>query len=57
MFLPEALHQIKSILWFFGMKTCKEESYVDKTKLCITKIQENDILLFSIKPVTAEWFL
>ena len=38
----------------FGMKTCSEEIYVDKTKLCITKIPENDILLFSRKSVTVE---
>ena len=29
-FQQKALHQIKSILWFFGLKACKDDSYQQK---------------------------
>ena len=46
-------NQVTFVIFFWGgVKTCSEESYVDKTKLFITKISENFILLFSRKPVT-----
>ena len=54
--LWEALHQINLILWFFGFKTCKDNSYVNKLKLFITENPVYRLLRFSIKPVTVGWF-
>ena len=38
--LWEAVHQINLILWFYGFKTCKDNSYVNKLNLFITKIRK-----------------
>ena len=34
----KVLHQIKFILWFFGLKTCKDDSDLQKENLFIKKI-------------------
>ena len=54
--LWKALHRINLILWFFGFKTCKDISYVNKLKLFITTNPEDQLWRFSIKPVTVGWF-
>ena len=50
-------HQIEFILWFLGFKSCKDNSYVNKIKLFNTEHLEDQLLLFSTKPVTVGWFL
>ena len=37
-FQQKSFHQIMFILWFFGMKTCKDDSYLQKENLFIKKI-------------------
>ena len=37
-FQQKALHQIKLGVWFFGLETCKDDSYQQKENLLIKKI-------------------
>ena len=56
-FRLKPVHQIKWILWLFGLKTCKDDSYMQKENLFIENVPENHILLLLKKPVTVEYFL
>ena len=56
-FRQKSVHQIKWILWFFGLKTCKDDSYMQKENLFIKNVLENHVLLLLKTPVTVEWFL
>ena len=53
----KALHQIKFILRFFGLKTCKDDCYLQKINLSIKKIPSNQVFLLLKNQVTVEWFL
>ena len=54
----KALHHIKFILWFFGLKTCKDDCYLQKKiKIFIKKNASNQVLLLLKNQVTVEWFL
>ena len=52
----KVLHQIKFILWFSGLKICKDDSYLQKENLFIKTIPLNHVLLLLKNPVTVEWF-
>ena len=53
----KAFHPIKFILWFFGLKTCKDDCYLQKINLFIKKIPSNQVLLPLKNQVIVEWFL
>ena len=56
-FQQNVLNQLKFILWFFGLESCKDDSYMQIQNLFIKEIPKNHVLQLLKNPVTVEWFL